>query len=128
MRCHGGEGLDLDSLSASCTHAVMDRVKDNLVAHGPAMLTGVLLRWSPSAPSSSESLPESWQLAPAGATGNCARKAWSTRRYTSRPSSERVPLRQSGNSELMWSQKQLETRYPFSYAPGGVANQNLLKY
>lgn len=125
-----GKGVrcrDLDSLSASCTHALMDRVKE-LCSPRPAMLTGVLLRWSPSAPSSSESLPESWQLAPAGATGNCARKAWSTRRYTSRPSSERVPLRQSGNSELTWSRKKLETRYPFSYAPRGVANQNLLKH
>lgn len=68
------------------------RVKDDFTARSPAMLTGVLLRWSPSAPSSSESLPESWQLALAGATGSCARKACSTRRYPSRPSSERAPL------------------------------------
>lgn len=104
-------------------------VKDDLTALSCAMLTGVLLRWSLSAPSSSESLPESWQLALAGATGSCARKACSTRRYPSRPSSERAPLWNSQGEQwirLVWNTP--GDRYHLSYAQRGVANQNLLKY
>lgn len=54
-------------------------------------LTSVPLCWSASVLSSSESLAESGQLGRAGDTGSWDRKVCSTRRYTSRPSSERVP-------------------------------------